>query len=502
LSARFDLDELFGLGGPDILTSTNWNDTYLDGGWGNDRLTSVYDMSILHEDVDAGGDVDAEVVLTQVGGVGDDTLSAVLTGGNDLWTESRLNLAAGSGDDDVFITLGGAALFYGARVSVWGGLGDDRILSVESTVPFDSDIVQTIRGGVGNDLIESRTSGNAPHVTNRLFGDAGHDRIYAEAIGFENDGVTEATALNVVSGAAGNDVIEAIALGGQEYASVGTNIVSGDAGSDTIRAEAAHANTLSGGTGSDSIRATLTENYASYSWTPRNDLDGGDGDDFLWASGLSEVWDWWEWSDEEPPLLLTNRLEGGDGNDTMWASGTFLSHIPGSPGGSVRNEMLGGTGNDTIYAEVAEGSLGANRMYGHGGHDRIESRGGEGNLLHGGWGQDRLIGGTGGDTFIGVAGADTFVFGSGPGGADLVRDFATEDRVALVGLVDRGAAGLYDDFVAAVDTVSQAQPGGRVEVAFDAGATVAFVPVGIADPIDSVTDFIRAGQVVSADALV
>jgi RTX calcium-binding nonapeptide repeat (4 copies) len=59
-------------------------------------------------------------------------------------------------------------------------------------------------------------------------------------------------------------------------------------------------------------------------------------------------------------LLLTNRLVGGNGNDTMWVSGTFLGNPPLDSYGSVRNEMLGGAGNDTIYAEVGEGSPGAN----------------------------------------------------------------------------------------------------------------------------------------------
>ena len=225
------------------------------------------------------------------------------------------------------------------------------------------------------------------------------------------------------------------------------HIVSGDAGNDTIRGEAAHANTLSGGKGNDTIWATLTENYTSYSWTPRNDLDGGDGGSS--GLGVGEIWDLWD--DGDPPLLLMNRLVGGNGNDTMWVSGTFLGNPPLDSYGSVRNEMLGGAGNDTIYAEVGEGSPGANRMFGHDGNDRLQSVGGDGNLLHGGKGRDVLIGGEGGDTFTGDADADTFVFGSGPGGRDVITDFMADDRIAVAGLVDRGARGLYDDFVAAVE---------------------------------------------------
>ena len=128
---------------------------------------------------------------------------------------------------------------------------------------FQASLAPTIRAGAGNDNIRIDTSGNVPHVTNIVYGEAGNDRIFAEALGFHNDGVTEATAVNRISGGDGHDQIEAIALGADEWASVGTNVVSGDAGNDTIRGEAAHANTLSGGIGDDTIRATLTENYTA-----------------------------------------------------------------------------------------------------------------------------------------------------------------------------------------------------------------------------------------------
>ena len=494
LSVRFDLDQLFGLGGADILTSTDRNDTYLDGGDGNDQLSSVFNLWALP--VDWVG----RLVATQQGGKGDDTLEARVQGTGDLDLDFRANLSGGDGRDTITATLGGSAWNAWAAFTIWGGSGDDTIRVLENFDVFHGLLAPTIHAGAGNDRVRIETSGNIPHVTNTVNGEGGNDRIFAAAIGFHNDGVTEATAVNRISGGDGHDQIEAIALGADEWASVGTNIVSGDAGNDTIRGEAAHANTLSGGKGNDTIWATLTENYTSYSWTPRNDLDGGDGDDFLWASGWAEIWDLWD--DGDPPLLLTNRLVGGNGNDTMWVSGTFLGNPPLNSYGSVRNEMLGGAGNDTIYAEVGEGSPGANRMFGHDGNDRLQSVGGDGNLLHGGKGRDVLIGGEGGDTFTGDADADTFVFGSGPGGRDVITDFMADDRIAVAGLVDRGARGLYDDFVAAVESVTQARAGAPVELAFADGARIAITAVGIGGAIDSIDDFIGAAQVVSADALV
>lgn len=489
-AARFDLDKVYGLAGNDTLTSTNWNDTYLDGGDGNDRLSSVFYLWHWPDDWTD------RLVATQKGGKGDDTLDLTVQGAGSFDLYVRGNLDGGDGNDTITATFTGSTGAYFAAVTTWGGKGNDILRVVETADSFYASLRSTIYGGEGDDDIRIDTSGNVPHVTNVIQGDAGHDRIFAEALGFHHDGVTEATAENRISGGNGNDWIEAIALGANEWVSVGTNTVSGDAGNDAIRGEAAHANILSGGVGNDNIRATLTETYTSYSFNPRNDLDGGDGNDVLWATGLAEVWDWDDW--QEGPSVLTNRLVGGNGNDTLWASGSFLTnYLPGS--GSVRNEMLGGAGNDTIYAEVAEESVGVNRIYGHDGDDRLQSVGGDGNLLHGGKGRDVLIGGAGGDTFTGDAGADTFVFGTGPGGRDVVTDFMADDRIAIVGLVDRGARGLYDDFLAAVDSVTQARAGAPVELAFDDGARIAITAVGIGGVIDEVTDFIRASQLVSAD---
>lgn len=47
LSARFDGDAVYGLGGRDMLTSSSYVDTLLDGGVGNDQLATYYDLALV-----------------------------------------------------------------------------------------------------------------------------------------------------------------------------------------------------------------------------------------------------------------------------------------------------------------------------------------------------------------------------------------------------------------------------------------------------------------------
>ncbi len=99
----------------------------------------------------------------------------------------------------------------------------------------------------------------------------------------------------------------------------------------------------------------------------------------------------------------------------------------------------GTTGNDTLV-----GTFGAERMYGGAGNDLISAGGGNDSLyggtgrdvMYGGAGSDLLYGGAGLDYLSGGSGADAFVFNTRPAGdgwaeADVVRDFTSEDMVAI-----------------------------------------------------------------------
>ena len=495
LSARFDRDAVYGFGGRDVLSSSGYNDTYLDGGADNDRLTSSFDLALL-PDVD-----EARLVLTQNGGAGNDALSVSLYGDDNNTSgtllDARLNLTGGGGIDTVTATIGGSVRFFNPVTSIWGGAGDDSLSVVEGDVEtFFSHMKQTIRAGEGNDRVTIRTYGAFPHVANTVYGEGGNDTIFADAVGYTFDSVTEASANNQISGGDGDDLIQVRAHGIYDaYTAVGSNVVSGDGGNDTIQAESWNHNELTGGAGHDAIVATLTQDFDLSQLSSNNILDGGAGNDFLSATGRVNRWSEYE----DGPGVLTNRLTGGTGNDTLQAS-AFIDDL--GSGGSARNVLLANDGNDTLVATIQAGRLGSNRLFGHDGNDRLQVNGGEGNLLNAGQGRDVLVGGFGGDTFVGGGGIDTFVFSSEAGGADVISDFGRDDRIAVTGLVDRGAPGLLNDLVAAVDTVTQASPGAPVDVRFDDGATLRFHLIGVAGAVNSITDFITAGQIVDANLFV
>jgi Ca2+-binding RTX toxin-like protein len=114
------------------------------------------------------------------------------------------------------------------------------------------------------------------------------------------------------------------------------------------------------GSGDDVI--DLTSKRAAY--TTSATMNGGAGDDVLWAGDAAD------------------RLDGGEGNDNLW-------------GGGGSDSLLGGAGADKL-----DGSIG----------------------------DDVLEGGAGADSLIGGAGADRFVYRSDAGGAgDVIADFGEGD---------------------------------------------------------------------------
>ena len=74
LSARFDGDAVYGLGGRDMLTSSSYVDTLLYGGVGNDQLATYYDLALV-PDVD-----EFRIAFSQVGGLGNDRMRVWLYG--------------------------------------------------------------------------------------------------------------------------------------------------------------------------------------------------------------------------------------------------------------------------------------------------------------------------------------------------------------------------------------------------------------------------------------
>lgn len=127
-----------------------------------------------------------------------------------------------------------------------------------------------------------------------------------------------------------------------------------------------------------------------------------------------------------------DTLDGGSGADTI--RGNRGDDIIGGFEGSDR--LLGGRGDDFIY-----GGAGDDTLRGQGGNDTLQGDAGSDwlsgdtgtDILLGGQGDDILSGGVGNDDLSGNEGADTFRFTSalldGIADTDIIRDYQAEDNL-------------------------------------------------------------------------
>lgn len=239
----------------------------------------------------------------------------------------------------------------------------------------------------------------------------------------------------------------------------GNDVLCGGGGSDEL-VGAGGDDVLIGGTGSDTLRGGDGQDSASYPFAKgavsvdirQHSAHGGDGADVL--ANLEDA----EGSHFADVLLgsaSSNRLLGGDGTDVISGRSGYDTLI----GGSGRDVMAPGTqddrvngdlGTDTIdfssarsrvnlsldrgyalgqghdaltgienalgsrFADVLEGSVISNRLFGDRGQDRLVGMGSN-DLAQGGEGPDRLSGGDGNDRLAGGAGRDTCKQNTGTG---------------------------------------------------------------------------------------
>jgi serralysin len=404
LSALADGDIVFGLQGDDSLNSA-FNNTVLFGGRGNDTLAT--DLTLP-----ASGPTPTHAIAIQRGGAGDDTLHVSLF--------HLTGVALDVTTSDTFVS---------------GGSGNDRIDVVNAMDPLRAP---------GDDVL-----------TNTIDGGSGHDRIAVSGVTSLEGG--EGTVLNVVTGGAGNDVLDATAHTRTRLDQLASNSLDGGAGDDVIHAlartssngdSAVATNELFGRGGNDVLEATQTSGTENLTLDATNSLDGGNGDDVLVADmnvralfGMSAL----------------NALDGGGGNDVLTARlvatiagvslGFDVSNVLAGGNGNdrleayieasrpfgelppVENHLEGGGGNDVLVATIATGTIGSSFLDGAAGNDELTVVGGSGNILIGGAGDDTLIQGTGtDDTMRGDAlgtaqfGNDTFVFNV-DNGHDAIVDF-------------------------------------------------------------------------------
>ena len=264
-------------------------------------------------------------------------------------------------------------------------------------------------GGTGNDTLDGRGG------TDRLVGNGGDDtfKFFADAVwsgGY--------VAYNAGSpGNAGTGVTVAIAGKNRSFdvfdGGNGSDVILGTAGDDAIflddnfsafpggaTARIAGVERVEGGAGNDGI--DLTSNIYAYGNVT---LDGGDGNDVLWASMGDDVLLGGAGNDDLFGGVGQDYLDGGAGNDTL--------------NGDRGNDLMeGGAGNDTL-----SDAFGKNLFYAKDGNDS----------LSGGAGNELFIGGAGNDTITTGAGADIIAFNRGDGHDTIAKSSAQDNTVSLGG---------------------------------------------------------------------
>jgi Ca2+-binding RTX toxin-like protein len=342
----------------------------------------------------AGGDVGTiriRVTATDNGGLAASDDFALMVQGSSgvtlIGTSSGETLTGGAGDD----TLDGAA-----GADILNGSGGNDLLRYAVDSKWNSGFVAQNVGSPGNP------------GTNATAQITGKNRSYEVFVGGAGD--------DAIEGTAGDD---ALFLDDQYSLFLG----------NVRRARLDGIERINAGGGNDVV--DLTSTLYSYGNVT---LDGGNGNDVLWASAGNDV------------------LFGGAGNDDLF-------------GGAGSDFLSGGEGNDTL-----NGDRGNDLLEGGPGNDTLKDTFGN-NLLYAGAGNDSLTGGTGNELFIGGTGNDTLTLGKG---RDVIA-FNRGDGADTVGAVSGQTAALslgggiaYEDMFLRKDgnnLVVEAGPGDRITFA-------------------------------------
>jgi Ca2+-binding RTX toxin-like protein len=359
--------------GNDSVRGGSGDDFYF-GGAGNDTFLAGAAMDGADE-VNGGDDVDVmDYSLRTVGLLV--TVDGTADDGEDTDTD-------GTSDEEDNVMLDVETLKGSTVADVLTGRDDD-------------DLVDTIYGGAGNDVIAGLLGADV------LYGDADNDT-------FDEGDVTNGG--DVFNGGLGTDTVDYGARTEDVTVIVDSLANDGeDAEADKVLVDVEN---VTGGAGDDAITGSAVANV----------LDGGDGADVLTGA---------EGADTLTGGLGVDTLNGGGGNDTF-AEGDAISGGDTFNGGagvdtvdySARTEdttiSIGGgavsgeaTELDTVAADVenAKGGEGVDTITGSDLDNRLE--GGLGaDVISGGAGKDTILGGDDGDTLNGEAADDTIDGGAG-----------------------------------------------------------------------------------------
>jgi Ca2+-binding RTX toxin-like protein len=449
-------DEIFGLGGTDIISGSPGADR-LDGGAGEEDVVDYGDFFFGFEFLGGAVDVDLERAV-QFGGLaeGDVLINIEDIDGsaeNDTIRGNGVgNDLFGNGGDDVIEGRGGDDFLHGDRPALQGEAGDDFL---DGGAGRDA-----LRGDVGNDtLIGGRDADD-------LDGGTGIDTAsYAESIGGVS--INLATG-NGSGGDAAGDVLANIenvigsAFTDTLSGSSAANVLDGGANSDVLAGRGG-ADTLNGGSGSD------TATYAASAAGVFVDLATGigtsgdaEGDTLISIERLigSAFTDVLIGSDG------ANTLDGGAGSDFLLGGLGNDIYVVDNAADSVGE--LGGSGLDEVRASVSytvtagadietlrttnDNAFTAINLTGNAAGNNIVGNNGA-NTLNGGGGNDQLAGRGGNDVYIVDSASDTVVENGGQG-FDTV--FTSASYTLTAGADVELLTTIDDDSTAALDVTGNA----------------------------------------------
>ncbi len=255
--------------------------------------------------------------------------------------------------------------------SILGGLGDDALdgLGGDDTIDGGSGGIDTLYGGLGDDLLWTRTddqsyggdgndtisvAGDGPSVLDGGVGSAdilrfegGYDITGATVTGFEQLWIA-GTALMTASQLNGFQLVSGY---NPAYTNAGVSLTQGGTAAITLSSTLTNGFTLIGSGGADII--TFNATFAS-----AISVNMGGGNDKVTTGAGND------------------SIQGGDGSD-------ILSGLDGNDsidGGNGGDSMSGGNGNDYLVVN------GADSAYGGAGNDLISIAGNQAVILNGGFG--------------------------------------------------------------------------------------------------------------------
>ncbi|MBI84895.1 MAG: hypothetical protein CMJ81_17005, partial [Planctomycetaceae bacterium] len=323
-----------------------------------------------------------------------------------------------------------------------GGGGNDLLLG--------GFLADTIHGGPGEDRIYGHGihGDNDDGAADLLFGDGERDQIHGQdgddqiRGGDGHDDLFGEAGADTIHGEAGDDQAYGGAGGDTLHGGADNDILFGQTGGDTLNGDGGD-DYLDGGPGMDTLNGGLANDVLFAGTGLGNVLNGNEGDDRITGAD--------EGADTDPDFSDANYfgdvIDGGPGNDQIWALGGADLILGGedddridsgrgaddSRGGAgddwifaghgLGDTIQGGPGDDEIYgshdgADTITGGPGNDDIRGQGGDDVIDG-GGDHDLIDGGPGTDDLGGGEGDDEILGGGGVgDTL---RGEGGDDLLR---------------------------------------------------------------------------------